>query len=109
MGGDRTTNVQLLDAQTTTGNSETHSPRGANLLFIADGTVSAATGSATIVIEGHNGGGVFVTIDTLSLTLGTAATADAGVVNAPYEFVRARVSAISGTNASVNCWMSVEV
>jgi hypothetical protein len=109
MGGDRTNNEVMLSAVIATGSSGVFSPRGANMLFTADGTVSVSTGSATIIIEGHIGGEVYATIDTLSLTLGTTATVDFGVTTAPWEYVRARVSAISGTDATVNVWMSVEI
>jgi hypothetical protein len=109
MGRDRTTNVQALSAATAQGSSETFQFRGANLMFTADGTVSTSTGSASIIIEGHCGGGVWHTIDTLALTLGVTATVDFGVTTAPWTYVRARVSAISGTNASVNVWFAVEV
>ena len=109
MGGDRTSNVQVLDGSITTDTSETMEFRGANLAFTADGTVSASTGSASIVIEGHCGGGVFATIDTLSLTLGTTATVDFGSTTIPFTYVRARVASISGTDATVNVWFGVEV
>ena len=97
MGGDRTSNVQVLDGSITTDTSETMEFRG------------ASTGSASIVIEGHCGGGVFATIDTLSLTLGTTATVDFGSTTIPFTYVRARVASISGTDATVNVWFGVEV
>lgn len=109
MGGDRTTNVQLIEDAIATETGETMQFRGANMLFTADGVVSASTGSATIVIEGHCGGEVYDVIDTLSLTLGTAATIDFGVVTAPWTYIRARLSAISGTDATVNVWAAVEI
>ena len=109
MGGDRTTNVQILTGSTTTETSESHALRGANMMFTADGSTSAGAGAASIVIEGHCGGEVWATIDTLSLTLGTAATVDFGSTMLPWTYVRARVASISGTGASVNVFLGVEV
>ena len=104
---DKIQKVQLIDGGTAnTVVSETMYPVVANMLFVAEGSVSASTGAATIVIAGRNGGEVWNTIDTLSLTLGTAATADFGSTTVPWDEVRASITAISGTNATVDVWMS---
>jgi hypothetical protein len=100
---------QTIAAATAQTTGETHRFRKTNIMFQADGTVSTSTGSATVIIEGHLGGGVWATIDTLTLTLGVTATSDWGFTKEPWEYMRARVSAISGTNATVNVWFSSEV
>jgi hypothetical protein len=69
----------------------------------ASGTTSSGTGAATVVIEGSmNSGASWDTIGTISLTLGTTVTSDSFTSADCFEQVRARVSAISGTGASVD-------
>lgn len=110
---DRIHIAKILPDATTTATGESHSPIAANCNFQATGETSAGVGAATIVIEGHNLASdesdiVWETIDTLSLTLGTATTSDSGASTAPWNIVRARVSAISGTDATVRVYMAVE-
>ena len=70
------------------------------------GTTSAGSGSSTIVIEVSNDTSApWLTAATITLTLGTSATADGQAINAGWMYIRARVSAISGTGASVNVTM----
>ena len=78
----------------------------------ATGTTSSGTGAATIIIEGSNlispaaGTNVdWVTIGTIVLTLGTTQTGEGFVSQARWRHIRARVSAISGTGASVDAYM----
>jgi hypothetical protein len=105
--------VKILDA-TAPGNGETHFPTDANLQFQLVGETSAAAGAASVVIEGHclkgdSGTTVWETIDTLSLTLGVVTTSDIGASTAPFYAVRARLASISGTGATVRCYMAVDV
>jgi hypothetical protein len=99
--------VALLTASTTTETGSTHIPNHKQRTFDANGTTTAGAGAATILIEGSNEGiaNTWITIGTITLTLGTTKTADGFTTDAPWKFVRARVSAISGTNASVNANM----
>lgn len=74
--------------------------------FSASGTTSAGAGAATIIVYGSNeGNNVWVTLGTLTLVLATTVTADtntaAFVSYAPWKYVCAVVTAISGTGASV--------
>lgn len=77
--------------------------------FQAMGTTSAGTGSVTVLIQGSNSTDTnsFVTLGTISLTLGTTLTADGFVSNAPWKYVRCNVSAITGTGANVTVLMGV--
>ena len=103
--------VPLLSAKTTTGAGEIMEVDKIFKTFHALGTTSAGSGAATIVIEASDKNSVptadteFVTLGTISLTLGTTQTGDGFAVQAAWRYIRARVSAISGTNASVDVYM----
>jgi len=98
----------ILDAATTTATGEVKKPPRAQATFQAYGTTSAGSGATTIVIEVSNIESPvnstnvdWMTVCTISLTLGTTRTSDGCTINAPWRNVRARVTAISGTNATV--------
>lgn len=104
--------VQLLTNATTTATGGMYSPRCVNRTFQGMGTVSAATGSAAIIIEasdkatpveGTNAD--WTTLGTITLTLGTTQTNDGFVSQASWRWIRARVSSISGTGATVNAYL----
>jgi hypothetical protein len=99
--------VTLLSAATATGASEAHSPRGAKRTFQAKGTTSAGAGAATIKIQVSNDNSNWLDLGVISLTLGTSATSDGFASDAPWFYVRANVTAISGTDASVTVVMGV--
>lgn len=79
--------------------------------FHAYGKTSAGTGAATILIEVSNIPTLpavdadWMTLATITLTLGTTQTSDGFASDAPWRWTRARVTAISGTNAAVNVSM----
>lgn len=73
--------------------------------FQAVGNTSASTGAATVLIQVSNDGTNYITLGTITLTLGTAATSDGFAVTVNWEYYRANVSAISGTNATVTVYM----
>ena len=77
--------------------------------FQAVGSTTAGAGAVTVQIQGSNVDDVntYVTLGTISLTLGTTKVADGFATAAPWKFVRANVTAISGTGASVNVFMGV--
>lgn len=77
--------------------------------FQAYGTTSAGTGSATIKIQGSNldDANSYIDLGTITLTLGTTLSADGFATTAPWKYVRANVTAISGTTATVNVLMGV--
>jgi len=77
--------------------------------FQAYGTTTAGSGSVTILIQGSNliDANSFITLGTITLTLGTTLTSDGFVSNAPWKYVRCNVSAITGTGANVTVLMGV--
>ena len=68
----------------------------------ASGTTTSGVGSATIQIQGSLDGSSWDTFGTITLTLGTVSTSDSFASNDRYPMIRANVSALSGTGASVN-------
>lgn len=77
-------------------------PWHTNRTFEAYGTTSTGAGTADIVIEVRNSeNSAWLTMGTISLTLGTTVTADGFTSNRAWRYVRARVSSISGTDATV--------
>lgn len=95
--------LALQSAQTATNSGTGHELWGTKWAFQAYGSTSAGSGAATILIQVSNvdTDAAYITMGTISLTLGTTVTADGFASDAPWRFVRAKVSAISGTNASV--------
>jgi hypothetical protein len=57
------------------------------------------------LIEVSNDGVNYITMGTITLTLGTSVTSDGFAVANSYEYYRANVSAISGTGANVTVYM----
>ena len=96
----------LLSAVLVTGAGNASKPLGLNKSFQAIGSVTAATGAATIDIEFSNDCVNYQVMDTLSLTLGTAVTSDYYENNYAWKCVRGNVKTISGTNASVTLIMA---
>lgn len=85
------------------------SPVAVDRTYQAQGAVSASTGAATVLIEVSDvaspGTNDWLLLATITLTLGTTSTSDGTYSNTNWRWVRARLSAISGTNASVTVWM----
>ena len=76
--------------------------------FQAKGTTTAGVGAATIIIEVTNDTTwPWITLGTLSLVLGTVAVTDGIAMAAGWKYVRARLSAISGTDAKVSVAIGV--
>ncbi len=89
----------LLNAATATATSVSSSGFGASRTFQAAVTGTGAV-SATVLIEGSNDGVNFLLLGTITLT-GTTSASDGFVSSAAWDSVRARLTAISGTNAAV--------
>jgi hypothetical protein len=75
--------------------------------FQANGTVSTSTGAATVVVQVSNNNSDWITLGTITLTLGTSSTSDGFAALAPWAYVRGNVTAISGTNATVSLVMAL--
>lgn len=70
--------------------------------FQAFGNTTSGAGSATVLVEASNDNTNWITIATITLTLGTAVTTDGASSIAAWKYIRGRVSAISGTGAKVS-------
>jgi hypothetical protein len=73
--------------------------------FQAVGSTTAGTGSGVVVIEVSNDGATFLSAGTITLTLGTTATTDGFALAAPWAYVRANCTSVSGTGAKVKVLM----
>lgn len=95
--------VNLVTDKTTTGAASTKdaSTLGPHRVYAARGTTSAGAGAATILIQGSLDGTNWITLATITLTLATTSSADGFASTAPWPYIRANVSAISGTGAAV--------
>lgn len=107
-----TSSVQILSSATATGYSDPQQARDVYRTFQAMGTTSAGAGAATIVIQVSNKATPtlttdvdWITLGTISLTLGTTQTSDGFSSVGGWRWVRTKISAISGTTATVNAWM----
>jgi hypothetical protein len=78
-----------------------------NKTFQASGRTSTSTGAASVLVEVSNDNVNWITMGTISLTLGTAATTDGFVSTANWTYVRGRVDSISGTGATVSLFMGL--
>lgn len=78
-------------------------------VFQATGTTSAGAGAATITVEVSLTGTAneWITLGTITLTLGTTVTTDGFASDAAWTYVRGNVTAISGTDATVNLYMGL--
>jgi hypothetical protein len=95
--------TSMLDAAIATGAGAAFDlPNTGTTTFQAYGTTSAGAGAATIVIQVSNDDDNWITAGTITLTLGTSATTDGFAFAGNWDRVRANVTAISGTNASVS-------
>jgi hypothetical protein len=102
----------LLNTAITTGAGEAWHPRDTSAFatyayhsFQANGLTTADAGAATILIQVSNDGVNFITLGTITLTLGTSVTSDGFAVANTWEYFRANLSAISGTDANVTVYM----
>lgn len=95
--------VRILNPQSTTGAGAQLPLNGdAHHTFQATVTGTGAV-SATVLLEASNDGVNFLTLATLSLS-GTTAATDGFSMEAPWQYVRTNVTAISGTGAVVDVW-----
>lgn len=78
-----------------------------NKTFQASGKTSTSTGATAVVVEVSNDNANWITMGTISLTLGTTTTTDGFVSSANWTYVRGRVSSISGTGATVSLFMGL--
>ena len=94
--------LDILKDATTTATGEWHYKDGLNSTYQA---ILSGTGAltATVIIEVSNDGvnACSTPLGTIVLS-GTTLTSDGFTSSAPWKYVRARISAISGTNATID-------
>lgn len=106
--------VDMMTAVTsapTTGS--TLRPKSINRTFQAFGSTSAGAGTATVIIEGSNHldptAHDWATLATFSLSFSNTSEGTEGVSSsAAWRYVRARLTAISGTDAAVTVILGIE-
>jgi hypothetical protein len=91
--------AKLLDAQTTVAAGQTTPLTGAHHTFQATVSGTGAV-TATVLIQCSNDGTNWLTLGTITLT-GTTSATDGFASAAPWAFVRANVTARTGTGAAV--------
>ncbi len=105
--------VLLFNDRTTTGYSSTAQPFDGIKTFQATCATSSGAGAATVIIYGGNVDSSVATdwpaLCTISLVLSATSIGDACVSDSNYLYYRARVSAISGTNAACDVLMGSRV
>lgn len=94
----------LLNGKTSTGAGTAYA-MGGKRTFQASGATTAGAGAATIKIQVSNDNANWLDLATISLTLSTTTATDGLAADAPWGYVRANVTAISGTGASVTVRM----
>lgn len=93
----------VLNAVTALTTSEAISLGSDNKTFQAMGSTTSGAGSASIIIEvTNNTSWPWIVAGTLTLTLSTTPVSDGFVMQAGWKYVRARLSALSGTGATVS-------
>lgn len=101
--------ITLLSAATTTGAGGRVSSSAGPKTFQAFGTTTAGSGAATVTVQVSNADSPtendWLTLGTITLTLGTTSTSDGFASNAPWQHYRGNLTAISGTNAAVTLKM----
>lgn len=95
--------LPLFADKTSTFTSDSAEPWHTNRTFEAYGTTGSGSGAATIIIEVRNSEqSDWHTMATITLILSTTVTGDGFSSSAAWRYVRARLSAISGTGAAVS-------
>lgn len=97
----------LLSAATTVTTGDFVETKTGGFSVSVSGKTTSGSGAATVVIEGSHDGITPVTLATVTLTLGTATTSDGFAGAVSWRYLRARLSAISGTGSEINATVGV--
>ncbi len=99
----RSQSVTILNAATATGAGSQFGVPEAEKTFHVSGFTTAGAGSATVKIQVSNDlTKPWVDLATVTLTLGTTPVSDGFATQSSWLWVRANVTALSGTGASVS-------
>ena len=108
MNGGEALSYEILTDVTTAVASEAISVGSNNKAFQVKGSTASGAGAASVVVEvSNNPAWPWITLATISLTLGAAETSDGVVMLAGWKWVRIRVASISGTGAKVSASVGV--
>jgi len=95
--------VQVITDSITTSTSILIQPWNGRMTFQANGATSAGAGTATILIEASLDNTNFILLGTLTLSWTNPALGSDGIaIDAPWQFIRARITALTGTDATIN-------
>ncbi len=101
--------ITLLSAVTTTGAGTAQRPPSLAKTFQAAGLTTAGSGAATVLIQVSDidspGTDDWITLGTITLTLGTTNLGEGFATSVKWKWVRANVTSISGTNSAVTVTM----
>jgi hypothetical protein len=61
-------------------------------------------GAATVLIQVSNNGSDWMTLGTIGLTLGTSSTTDGFTATSAWSYIRANLTSVSGTDATVTVY-----
>lgn len=100
--------VNILTNATATGAGSSHPVWSVKKTFQGTGSVSASTGSVDVDIEVSNDNVNFIVMGSVSLSLTTTPSTDGFTTDSPWKYVRANVTAITGTDATVTITMAAE-
>ncbi len=102
---------KLHNARTTTGSGPALDLGGGKKTFQAYGTTTAGAGAATIKIQVSNddSDANWLDLGTITLTLATTVSNDGFASTAAWKYVKANVTVISGTGASVTVNCAAEI
>jgi|GEM_PF-4998767 len=100
-------NAHVLLTATTTGAGPATMSGAPNTVFQCAGTTTSGSGAASVRVEVSTDKSNWVTLGTISLTLGTTSTSDGFASSAVWPFVRGYVDSISGTAASITLTMGI--
>lgn len=99
--------INICGGETTTG-AKTLKFKDAPLSSFQATVLGTGAVTATVEIEGSNDGAYWCDTPLGTITLsGTTSHTDGFTVNAPWKYVRANITAISGTGANVSVLMGV--
>ena len=101
----KTSTQALLTNATTTGAGNSFEPWGDTRTYGATG-VCDDSGTAVISIEVRNdSNAAWILMGTITITLSPTASGDGFSSIVPWKYVRARITSLSGTNATISVFM----
>lgn len=101
--------VKILDGVSEITTGAAHSPVGGSRTFKCSGSTTVGTGSATIIVQSSSDGSLWIDAATFDISLSTAISSSGFSVDNSWKYVRGKVTAISGTGASVTLWLGTIV